>query len=895
MASSSTALSKTAINTLRGVLFTTSFSIVLLAEERRRRIKIARAAVDNARQIHAAKVKRGAATTAIIEPFDLDAHLARLEGESFVTQSHTTRKPYGRERRKGIEDSSVSYTTVATPESRATEPVAPPRNIQDETISLVRIAGAMAAGKRPSDISTVKRATESRNKQKEHATVGNMTEIVGRMPSQALATTQLVTVPSLSAQNNAVLPRKSLEYEHLRVTPRDSNEASAEYNEAVAVLIEAVQALPQQPNTINEQSHIFNTAVEALQGVETHGETRRSFREILKDIVVNLLKYSVDMTADEMRAVLKASLFLKRSLVTILARFLAWMDNYRPEDAIQVSQIIIAFFTQAEQALVWKDGQLVQELIRVQSTHCTKLAIKGYTNLKSAGLFAEMKTPEQEYGIRREAVIAACVAGQTRFIDDEMIMLRQLKGDDVEADFGLQAALMARQVSLGACDTLFDSLRDLENCKKPSSMEFQGHLHHLTDLFAKAHNAQQLGQWLKYAVKTYGMALQPDRVFSVLNEYAYYHDIEGMMVWMEFCLGHGLKVDCNFITEWKKTCRGHLRFSKDYMQMLWERLAKVMLLPQLEGDACQVKQRQGDLSTHLAELTKNKLWDKACLVFEAALSKSREICDFSLQLALEAQVRASQGNAEAALRLLQRVRGYGRDTTIAQHRFLGKEIGRRPSGDIKTLLLQAVECGCNVPADIYTLAVKKVVEKDLYAAYEILQLGVRQLGHGKLAFNGHCFAKLLFIHIATHQYDAAQQLVAEFISNRPFWHGTKLCKESIKFGIRELTKRVTTRRDAGESSADDSMLTCELRLTEALQQALDANVESRHVVGYQATIADMIVQLVEEAADRDEAVAAREWQRKKRAEKAARRTKSSPQTEPALQKGNSIAHISVDA
>ncbi|KGQ07789.1 hypothetical protein BB8028_0007g04420 [Beauveria bassiana] len=895
MASSSTALSKTAINTLRGVLFTTSFSIVLLAEERRRRIKIARAAVDNARRIHAAKANRGAATTAIIEPFDLDAHLARLEGESFVAQSHTPRKPYGRERRRGIEDSSASYTTVATSESHATVPDARPRNIHDEPISLVRIARAMAAGQSSSDIPTVKRATESRNKQRKHPTVENKTDIVVRMSSQASATTQSVKVPSLSAQNNAVLPSKDLEYEHLIVTPRDSNEASTEYNEAVAVLIEAVQALPQKPNTNDEQSHIFSTAVEALQGVEHHGVTRRSFREILKDIVVNLLKYSVDMTADEMRAVLKASLFLKRSLVTILTRFLAWMDNYRPEDVVHVSRTIIAFFTQPEQAFVWKDGQLIQELIRVQSTRCAKLAIKGYTNLKSAGLFARIDIPEQEYAIRREAVIAACAAGQTRFIDDEMIVLRQLKGDDVvEADFGLQAALMARQVTLGACDTLFDSLRDLENCKNPSSTEFQGHLHHLTDLFAKAHDAEQLGQWLKYVVKTYGMALQSDWVFSVLNEYAYYHDIEGMMVWMEFCLGHGLKVDRNFVTEWKKTCRGHLRFSKDYLQMLWERLAKVTLLPQLEGDAYQVKQRQGDLSTHLAELTKNKLWGKACLAFEAALSKDREICDLSLQLALEAQVRASQGNAEPALRLLQRVRGHGRDTTIAQHRFLGKEIGRRPSGDIKTLLLQAVECGCIVPADIYTLAVKKVVEKDLYAAHEILQLGVRQLGHGKLAFNGHCFAKLLFIHIATHQYDAAQQLVAEFISNRPFWHGTKLCKESIKFGIRELTKRVATRRDAGESSADDSMLSCELQLTEALQQALDANVESRHVVGYQATIADMIVQLVEEAANRDEAVAAREWQKKKRADKAARRLAFSPQTEPTLQNGN-IAHISVDA
>ncbi|TQW00753.1 hypothetical protein V2A60_001802 [Cordyceps javanica] len=894
MASSSTALSKTAINTLRGVLFTTSVSVVLLAEERRRRIKIARAAVDNARKLHAAKANRGAAAAAILEPFDLEAHLAKLEDEAFVRQPRASRSLHRRGGQEALDNPNASGATVTKSEPHAAEVVAPPNNIQHESIPLVHIAEALAVGRRSSEIS-VKRPAISRKSQIRPATVDNSAKVVtaSSRPSEASVTTPAPTVSGLSTQHNAALPSQRLEYEHLRIAPRDSKEASPEYKEAIAALIDAVQALPENFNKTDEQSHTFTAAVVALRGVGSHDGTRRSFRELLKDIVVNLLKHSVDMKADEMKEVLKASLFLKRSVVTILTRFLAWMDKYRPADAIEVSRTVIAFFTQPEQALVWKDGLLIQEMIKVQSAHSTKLAIKEYTMLKSAGLFAEMKKPGQEYNIRREVVMAACAAGHSRFVDEEMVALRNLKGDDVETDFGLQAALMTQHVSLGACDVVFDSLRELERCKKSSSPEFQGHLRRFTDLFSKAHDAEELGHWLRYAVETYGMVLRTEWVFSVLDGYAYYHDIEGMMSWLEYCLGHGLKVDYDFATGCKNACRGHLRFSKDNAQMLWKRLAKVMPLPQMDGHEYQVKHRKGDLSRHMAELTSSGLWDKACLVFEAAMSKSRDICESSFEMALEAQVRANGGKTEAALRLLERARSYGRETTVAQHQFLVKQIRGRQSGDIRALLLQAVECGIDIPADIYKLAVQKVVEKDLYAARDILQLGVKHLGQGKLAYNGYCFAKLLYISIATHEYEAAQLLVREFVSDRPFWHGTRVCKESIKFGIRELTKRAATRLDTGTNGeSGDSALNRELRLAEALQQALEQNFESRHELGYQATIADMIVQLVETATKEKAGGASAEWQMKKQAQRLAKRTNCSRET-TTLQK-SSITRISVE-
>ena len=57
MASPNPAHSRAALNALRGLVFTTSCSVILLAEERRRRTKVARAAIDNARKLHTVKAR----------------------------------------------------------------------------------------------------------------------------------------------------------------------------------------------------------------------------------------------------------------------------------------------------------------------------------------------------------------------------------------------------------------------------------------------------------------------------------------------------------------------------------------------------------------------------------------------------------------------------------------------------------------------------------------------------------------------------------------------------------------------------------------------------------------------------------------------------------------------
>ncbi|KAK0391291.1 hypothetical protein NLU13_0792 [Sarocladium strictum] len=63
MGSNNPVPSRAAIHALRGLVFGTSCSVVLIAEERRRRLKTVRAAAENARKIHAAKTHRALSTS----------------------------------------------------------------------------------------------------------------------------------------------------------------------------------------------------------------------------------------------------------------------------------------------------------------------------------------------------------------------------------------------------------------------------------------------------------------------------------------------------------------------------------------------------------------------------------------------------------------------------------------------------------------------------------------------------------------------------------------------------------------------------------------------------------------------------------------------------------------
>lgn len=92
--------SKAALNALRGLVFTTSCSVVLLAEERRQRTKVARAAIDNARKLHTLKARRN--SVPLVDARAPDVGVDGLDGES-TPRRRKRRKEQPTERSRSAE------------------------------------------------------------------------------------------------------------------------------------------------------------------------------------------------------------------------------------------------------------------------------------------------------------------------------------------------------------------------------------------------------------------------------------------------------------------------------------------------------------------------------------------------------------------------------------------------------------------------------------------------------------------------------------------------------------------------------------------------------------------------------------------------------------------------
>ncbi|CAM1511619.1 Fc.00g091320.m01.CDS01 [Cosmosporella sp. VM-42] len=127
MASPSPVPSRAAINALRGVILTTSCSVILLAEERRRRIKIARSAIDNARKLHTVRVNRGPALSEALGrreawPAELGEDLppVAISPQSNGPLRRKRRNEQGRAVAKAIDQKPLSKSPNPTVDERRT-------------------------------------------------------------------------------------------------------------------------------------------------------------------------------------------------------------------------------------------------------------------------------------------------------------------------------------------------------------------------------------------------------------------------------------------------------------------------------------------------------------------------------------------------------------------------------------------------------------------------------------------------------------------------------------------------------------------------------------------------------------------------------------------------------
>ncbi|KAJ2966135.1 hypothetical protein NQ176_g10291 [Zarea fungicola] len=655
-------------------------------------------------------------------------------------------------------------------------------------------------------------------------------ENVATMLSEVVNQTETkATQPALSRELQAA--RRFLA---MPIPSNDAISAHQYYQAAVSALGGLVANSRGNSSSEHFDAEAFGAAVSILNKLGSSSVGPGAFRELLRPIVINLLRRSVNLGLESTIAALESSLFLYDSYIPVLGPFHAWLQTRPANQATEFTHGILSLFAQPKHYKVWRDGRLVLDILERQSKEKhSNLASKIYTTFKSAGLFNDIKVPQEvEYNIRRAAIIAACAEGHNALFHQEMNTLSQQNPATVKSDFRLQAAMLTQQTIMGNWDRSFDSLRQLEEIEDTSSLLFQKYLRQLTDSFAKTHGPEELGRWIEYLTETYGMVPRHEWVSTVLDGYAHYQDLDGMAVWLQFCIEHGLKLNQAFIDCFSQSCRKYWAFGNDSVDILRQELLQAAKITKTHVRPDRNRGRKRVLRDRMQRLTDQGRCQQACEEFESALSTNPEIASSGcLELAVKAKLDTCDGDTEQVFSLLRQARECGMDTAGAVESFLLDEIQK--AGNISGLIHHALQAGNQVTEKVFHEAVESLAANGkMEAALRLLKVATQQLGEGKSAYNEYSFGQFVFLYIGTGRYHELKQLVCDFTSETVYWHGFKRCKDSIKFGMRELTKRAMNADD----KTHDEML-------EVLEQALRHNAAC-HVKRAERAVVEMVVKQV---------------------------------------------------
>lgn len=85
------------------------------------------------------------------------------------------------------------------------------------------------------------------------------------------------------------------------------------------------------------------------------------------------------------------------------------------------------------------------------------------------------------------------------------------------------------------------------------------------DQFSKTHTVEELDQFLRQALQELQVPITPYMVTLVGNRYGELRDVTSFVTWLEFCAGQGVKVDAAFANTILRNCRRHWSF--DYQSL----------------------------------------------------------------------------------------------------------------------------------------------------------------------------------------------------------------------------------------------------------------------------------------------------------------------------------------
>ncbi|KAL6855802.1 hypothetical protein J3F83DRAFT_753540 [Trichoderma novae-zelandiae] len=837
MASTPPVPSKAALNALRGVLLTTSCSVAFLAEERRRRLKIARAAIDNARKLHTVKSNRGA--VALSESWD--DRLAGLGGEVLSLPAGSRPRSSYRKRRRsnaatllvnggGSEANGVSSdqheparggTTAGAMEQRGGQGA----QISNFGLDAVKLILPLADSRLP-DLSVMSLAASTLPvfppATKETGSHQVLTDVDSRV-KVSIHKDHGFAVHSSGARNGLPSLHELPQIDSAsptRISLSDMAKQDTELGKA-ARLEHLVQELEG-----SQSSELVDLAVAELQQISTSRPKTPGLSGLVRSSGLKLLRLTVDSEATKTTTVLAALLPHFKDPIQALSPLTKWL--WEKKDKKEFERLL-QFLSDDTQSRFWMQGMtLYRVLSGLDEVLGSFKDIKHlYRLLQSAGLYqAVAVSPKIEYKIRRLMVSKALKAGDDAFAQEEMRSLYALDADAAKADVKLQSRLIVREAALGDWESVrkgVEALEDVGNAK-PNDLRYM--IGKITDVFVQTCSSEGLEALLRRFVRSYNIPLRSRWVNLVLDQYASRHDLDSMFSWLQFCRDAGFKMDDSFMQRFYSGCRKYWSFSHKNLTNLHQNLQ--VLAPgiskmtpskpagKMVDDAPPASLDFGrwvseaDAFECMEWLSAQNEWGRVCEAYGRLLASGFNLSVRCLRLAVLGHLRRPNGSIDEAAALIDDARGRGYDVTEALTPLLLARLERGDDAD--DLIKQALRRGSRIHDSVYNKAAQILSAKgDLRGAATMCEVAARENGKGELLYSEYNFANLVFAYTGSASYSALKSILSRFTSEVQWWRGSRACKESIKLAMKTTAMRAVV--DERESNDHRDAL---FKLDEAL-------------------------------------------------------------------------------
>lgn len=826
MASTNPVPSRAALNALRGVLLTTSCSVILLAEERRQRLKIARAAIDNAKKLHTVRSNRG--------PIVLTESHGLWEGryvdvsDDVLAMSSMPRPPTSTRRRRRsqlISPSDVDSTNINFKSFQCISNA--DRNHRAGTITSTT---DLREGVELADLESFKHTTSKSSAahdlewkaQRPFAQPARMQAPPSMKQSAATAIpTSTETADTESSEFEDVVEAAELAdidgIETARLYLEKQGSAGSVqrpyYDEAICALNRLLADIETNNLDVVATSDRINLAMSIFERVAPFGVPIPNAAKPLRSLSLKFLQLVSRLKPRKLATVLPATLPLSGDPLKILTPFMQYAQDGGNKEALGSA---LEHLCKHSKLYSWMSGMLVYRLLNryAQAQKDFEQPKKLYRMLQEAGLFQNFAISRaSEFKIRRLMTTLALSNGDDTFATAELRLLDKLDASACKSDVRLQRAIILRKATQGRWKEACSDLQALGNIAGLECLQLQNLLSKLTDLFAEKHSPSELEAFLRKVVPGYNLKLKYRWIYAVLDSHASCHRVNSVFSWLQFCNSSGLNLDSSFSQRFFTRCRKYWSFSDKTLDDLQTALqhgggsSREKAAPR-ETDCILSKDQ---LLHQMQTLSESGRWNKVLEIYDAACARGESGTPSCLRLAVLAHLKDEAQGVDEALCLIKSAHERGTDVSEALTPLLLARLERWE--DPISLVEEAFRMGARIHDSAYNKAAQALSANGNHqAAAELCEVAARENGNGNIVYNEYNFANLIFAYTGLASYRALQSVLAGFTSDVQWWHGSRTCKESIKLAMKTTAMRTVVHANDSSShrqaldKLDDALL-----------------------------------------------------------------------------------------